>query len=36
MILLDSSHDSGENEGLFVKIGPRVLDLWLDTFSGPK
>ena len=36
MILLDSSHDSWENEALFVKIGARVLDLWLDMPSGPK
>ena len=35
MILLDSSHDSRENEVLFVEIGPRVLDLWLDKSSGP-
>ena len=34
MILLDSSNYSGENEILFVKIGPRVLDLWLNTSSG--
>ena len=33
---MDSSHDSWENEVLFVKIGARVLDLWLDTSSGPK
>ena len=36
MIYLDSSHNSGENEVLFVKIGARVLDLWLDMSSGPK
>ena len=36
MILLDSYCDSGENEVLFVKIGARVLDLWLDTSFGPK
>ena len=36
MILLDSYHDSWENEVMFVKIAARVLDLWLDTFSGPK
>ena len=36
MIILDSYYDSGENEVLFVKIGARVLDLWLDTSSGPK
>ena len=36
IILLDLSLDSGENETLFVKIGARVLDLWLDTSSGPK
>ena len=34
--LLDSSYDSGENEVLFVKIGARVLDLWLDKSSGPQ
>ena len=40
MILLDSSHDSWENEILFVKISARVLDMWLDKFFakvfGPK
>ena len=36
MILLDSSHDSWENEALLVKIGARVLNLWLDMSSGPK
>ena len=36
MILLDSSHDSCENEVLFVNIEARVLDLWLDMSSGPK
>ena len=40
MILLDSSHDSWENEALFVKIAARVLDIWLDkSFAkvfGPK
>ena len=36
MILLDSSNDSGENEVLFVKIGARVPDLWLDMSFGPK
>ena len=30
MILLDLPHDSWENEVLFVKIGARILDLWLD------
>ena len=30
IILLDSSHDSWENEVLFVNIWVRVLDLWLD------
>ena len=34
--LLDSSHKSGKNEVLFLKIGARVLELWLDTSSGPK
>ena len=33
---MDSSHDSWENEVLFVKIGARVLDLWLDTSSEPE
>ena len=36
MILLDFSHDSWKNEVLFVKIGVRIPDLWLDTSSGPK
>ena len=36
MILMNSYHDSWENEVLFVKIAARVLDVWLDTFSGPK
>ena len=36
MILPDSSYDFGENEVLFVKIGARVLDIWLDTSFGPK
>ena len=36
MILLDLSHDSWENEVMFVKIAARVLDLWFDMFSGPK
>ena len=36
VILLDLSYNSGENELLFVKIGARVLDLLLDTSSGPK
>ena len=37
IILLDSSHDSWENEVLFVKIGARVLDVWLDLsrWRGP-
>ena len=34
MILLDSSHDSEENEVLLVKSGTRVLDLWLDMSSA--
>ena len=33
--LLNSSHDSGENDVLFLKIRARVLELWLDTSSGP-
>ena len=36
IIYLDSSHDSGENEVLFVKTGARVLDLLLDMSSGSK
>ena len=35
VILLDFSYNSGENELLFVKIGARVLDLWLDMSFGP-
>ena len=34
MILIDSPYDPGENETLFVKIGARVLDLWLDMSFG--
>ena len=33
MILLDLSHDSWEIEVPFVKIGVKVLDLWLDMCS---
>ena len=36
IILLDSSYDSKENEVLFVKIGARVLELWLDMWFEPK
>ena len=36
IILLDWSHDSWKSEVLFVKIGARVLALWLDTSSEPK
>ena len=36
LTLMDSSHDSWVNEALFVEIGVRVLDLWLDMSSGPK
>ena len=36
MILLDSYYDFEENEVLFVKIGARVPDIWLDTSFGPK
>ena len=32
MILIDSLYDPGESEVLLVKIGARVLDLWLDVF----
>ena len=35
IILLDCSHNSWENEVLLVKIGTKVLDLWLDKFCGP-
>ena len=34
MILLDSCHDSWENEVLFMEIVAIVLDIWLDTFPG--
>ena len=34
MVLVDSSHDSGKNEVLFVKIEATVLDLQLDTSFG--
>ena len=30
MILLDSPFNSTENEVLFVRIGAKVPDLWLD------
>ena len=36
IILLDLYYDFGESEVLFVKIGTKVLELWLDTSSGPK
>ena len=36
IILLDLYNDSWKNEVLFVKIGARVPDLWLNTFFGPK
>ena len=36
LILLDSSHDSWENDGLFLKVSAMVLDIWLDTSSGRK
>ena len=36
LILLSLSNDSWENEALFVKIAARILDLWFNTFSGPK
>ena len=36
IILLDLYYDSGENEILFVKIGARFPDLWLDTSFRPK
>ena len=32
---MDSSHDSSENDVLFVKIAARVLGLQLDRFLGP-
>ena len=31
----NSSYDFGENEVLLVQIVARVLELWLDTSSGP-
>ena len=31
----NSSYDFGENEVMLVQIGARVLELWLDTSSGP-
>ena len=31
MVLIDLYYDSGEKEVLFVKIGARVPDLWLNT-----
>ena len=34
IILLDSSYDFGENKVLFLKIGARVPDVWLDTTFG--
>ena len=36
IILLYSTNHYGKNEGLFVKIAGRVLDIWLDMSSGPK
>ena len=36
LILLDSSHDSWENDGLFFKVSAMVLDIWLDTSAGRK
>ena len=33
---MDSLYDFRKSEVLFVKIEVRVLDLWLDTSSGPK
>ena len=36
MILLDSYYDSGENEVLFVNIGARVAEFWLDKSFGPQ
>ena len=35
IVLLDSSHDFWENKLLFLKVETRVLELWLDTSSGP-
>ena len=29
-------YNFGENEDLFVKIGARILDIWLDMSFGPK
>ena len=36
IILLDLSYNSEENETLFVKIGARAPQFWLDTSSGSK
>ena len=36
MILLDSCYDFRENEVLSVKIGAKILELWVDTSSGRK
>ena len=36
IISIDSSYDFRKNEVLFLKIRARVLELWLDTSSGPK
>ena len=36
MSWLDLSHDFWANDGLFVKIAATVLDICLDTSSGPK
>ena len=35
MILLDSYYDSGQNE-VFVEIGARAPDIWLDMSFWPK
>ena len=36
IILFHSSRDSGKNGVLFLKVGAKVLELWLDMFSGHK
>ena len=35
IVWFDSSYASGQNEVLILKIGSRVLDLWLDASFGP-
>ena len=35
-LLSESFYNFGEKEVLSVKIGAKVVDLWLDMFFGPK